>query len=101
VFFVPGFLAAAFGWLGILTATTGTSVELSQATMWDMVQLRTEQEYMRNVFRGGDGRAELAYDYRQHGEKQSMECSITLVHSFCLLCRTPCPARLPLSCTTF
>jgi hypothetical protein len=68
VFFVPGFLAASFGWLGILTATTGTSVELSQATMWDMVQLRTEQEYMRNIFRGGDGRAELAYDYRLHGE---------------------------------
>lgn len=32
VFYIPGRLASAFGWLALLTAKTGTSVELSQAT---------------------------------------------------------------------
>jgi hypothetical protein len=66
VFYVPGVLAAPFGWLALLTAATGTSVELSQATIWDMVAPRSEHEFMRNVFRGGDGRAELEYSYRLH-----------------------------------
>ena len=67
VFYVPGVLAGPFGYLALLTARTGTSVELSQATMWDMVAPRSEREHMRNVFRGGDYfRAESAYNYTVH-----------------------------------
>ena len=34
--------------------------------MWDMVSLRSEREFLRNVFRGGTGQAEAAYDPRLH-----------------------------------
>lgn len=66
VFYVPGVLAPSFGWLALLMARTGTSVELSQATIWDMVSLRSEHEHTRNVFRGGHGNAELTYNYTLH-----------------------------------
>jgi len=63
------FLAASLillvGW-PILTAKTGTEVELAQATMWDMVAPRAEREHLRNVFRGGKGQAEKEYDPRLH-----------------------------------
>lgn len=64
VFYVPGHLAPVFGSLCILTATTGTEVELAQATIWDMVALRSEREHLRNIFRGH--RAEEAYSYTLH-----------------------------------
>lgn len=66
VFYVPGRLSEAFGWLALLTGKARTEVELAQATMWDMVAPRTEREHLRNVFRGGTGKAELEYSYKLH-----------------------------------
>jgi hypothetical protein len=43
VFYVPGRLAAPFGWLGLITGAARTEVELAQATMWDMVAPRAER----------------------------------------------------------
>ena len=57
------------GCVRVLTASArcySPQVELAQATIWDMLSLRTEREHLRNVFRGGKGEAEKAYDPLMH-----------------------------------